>query len=561
MMWKSRITAVETPWTLLIIDDALADRAVYRRYLSQDPHQAYNVVEASYGQEGLDTCRCLKIDAILLDFQLPDLSGLQVLEVLQTHYPHIAVVMLTAHGDEQVAVCAMKAGAQDYLVKDRLRQDTLQRTIRNVVHQARLQQQLRQNQERQLLISQLALQIRQSLELSETLATAVTEIRRLLQCDRVFVYQFLEDMSGTIIAESVSTEALSILHQTVIDTYFQAHGAQDYCQGQKFILTDIDESQFEPCYLSMLKEFQVKAALVIPILIGGERQSPVRLWGLLVAHHCMAKRLWQSDEIEIMEALALQLSIAIRHAELLAKTQAALAQEKALTTFKSQIISTVSHEYNSPLSAIQLAAETLQDSLEKLDPLTREQLFDIIQSKTKHLSSLVNDMLVVNRAELSRLELRPVAIDLEKLLSDLIAESQIVGTGQHTLTLKVRGDINDFIGDYGLLKQLFGNLLTNAIKYSPEGGRVSLQIMGDASQIICHIKDEGIGIPEADQQTLFQPFNRASNVGSINGTGLGLHIVKVSAELHGGTIRLESQAGQGTCVMVFLPKAPPDYRV
>ena len=192
---------MEHSWTLLIIDDSSADRTVYRRHLLQDPYQDYNVVEASYGREGLDICHRSSVDAILLDFQLPDVSGLQVLDVVREQYPHIAVVMLTAHGDEQVAVQAMKAGAQDYLVKDQLQKDTLQHTIRNVIHQAKLQHQLRKNQEQQLLISHLALQIRQSLELTETLETAVTEVRCLLQCDRVFVCQFTDDMSGKIIAE------------------------------------------------------------------------------------------------------------------------------------------------------------------------------------------------------------------------------------------------------------------------------------------------------------------------------------------------------------------------
>jgi signal transduction histidine kinase/DNA-binding NarL/FixJ family response regulator len=546
---------MENPWTLLIIDDSSADRTVYRRYLSQDPHQTYTIVEASYGQEGLSICQRLKIDAIVLDFQLPDLTGLQVLTAIREHYPHITVVMLTAHGDEQVAVNAMKAGAQDYLVKDRLQKETLQHTVRNVIHQAQLQQQLRKNQDQQLLISQLALQIRQSLELSETLETAVTEIRRLLKCDRVFIYQFADDMSGTIIAESVADNVASVLHQTVIDTYFQEHGADDYCQGRKQLVADIYEAELDPCHVALLEEFQVKSSLVIPILIGGERQSPVKLWGLLVAHHCSRQHRWEWDEVQMMDALSVHISIAIRHAELLAQTQSALEQEKSLTAFKSQIIATVSHEYNSPLGAIQLATETLRDSYDKLDASTRELFFEIIEKKSKHLSTLVNDMLLANRAELSAISLNPIAVDLEEFLASLIAEHQLIGTKQHSLVLKVQGNLEGFTGDYELLKKLFGNLVSNAIKYSPEGGRVSILLSGESTQVVCHITDQGIGIPAADQTKLFQPFNRATNVGGITGTGLGLHIVKIAVELHGGTIRLESQEGQGTCFIVTLPKA------
>ena len=117
------------------------------------------------------------------------------------------------------------------------------------------------------------------------------------------------------------------------------------------------------------------------------------------------------------------------------------------------------------------------------------------------------------------------------------------------------------MGDRGLLRQVFGNLLSNAIKYSPEGGKVWVQLIGETSQVICHVKDEGIGIPAEDQQRLFQPFSRASNVDSIAGTGLGLHIVKVAVELHGGTINVESQHGKGTRFIVRLPKEPKGIRL
>ncbi|MEB3214387.1 MAG: ATP-binding protein [Leptolyngbyaceae bacterium] len=545
---------MKNPWTLLIVDDSSADRAIYKRYLSQDPHQSYIVVEASYGQEGLDICKELDVDAILLDLLLPDMSGLQVLGFVQQHYPQIAVVMLTAHGDEQVAVRAMKAGAQDYLVKDQLKKDTLQHTTRNVIHQAQLQHQLRKNQEQQLLISRLAFQIRQSLELEETLNTAVTEVRYLLECDRALIYQFSKDMSGTIIAESTAKDVGSVLHQTVTDTYFQTHGAEEYCQGRKMIVADIYTAGLDPCHVDLLEQFNVKASLVIPILTGGDRHTPFTLWGLLVAHQCSSERHWRADEIQVMDALSIHLSIAIRHAELLAQTQAALDQEKALTAFKSQIIATVSHEYNSPLAVIQLAVETLKEHYHSLNEATREQLMDVIEKKTKHLSTLVNDMLLANQAELSQLKLKPTAIDLKEFLSKLIEEHELMGSDRHTLSLNVRGEIEGFVGDFGLLKQLFGNLLSNAIKYSPEGGHVRILLRGDATHLTCQIKDEGIGIPQEDQKRLFQPFSRASNVRSIAGTGLGLHIVKVSTELHGGTIHLESQEGKGTCFSVSLPK-------
>jgi len=111
-----------------------------------------------------------------------------------------------------------------------------------------------------------------------------------------------------------------------------------------------------------------------------------------------------------------------------------------------------------------------------------------------------------------------------------------------------------FCGDRGLLQQIFTNLISNAIKYSPNGGTVEFNLIGKESQIIFYVQDWGIGIPMADRENLFQSFSRGSNVDTIPGTGLGLAIAKTCVELHGGNITLSSEVGRGTKVTVTLPK-------
>ncbi|MEM9092923.1 MAG: ATP-binding protein [Cyanobacteria bacterium P01_F01_bin.53] len=583
-------TKSETSKTLLIIDDSKADRTIYRRYLQQDTQQNYALSEVSCAEDGLALFDQQTFDVVLLDFQLPDMNGLDVLSLIQKQDPIAAVIMLTGHGDEKIAVSALKGGAQDYLVKDRLKKDTLQRTVRNVLSKQQLQQRLQKTEEQQQLIAQMAFQIRHSLELEKTLETAVDKVRHLLQCDRVLAYQFADDMSGQIIAESVGTGWTETLGKTVEDTFFQTEGTADYCQGRKQVVADIYHGGLNKCHVELLEQFEVKAILVVPVLMsserlgtqhlepgqlggqlgidplalaplgplepeqsGAEQAQDNRLWGLIVAHQCSAVRAWQTDEIRMLETLSIHCAIAIQHAELLAATQAALEKEKSLNTFKSQIIATVSHEYNSPLTAIQAAADLLQGHANNLDASTRTNLLDIISRKSKHMSTLVNDMLVVHRSELDEIELKPTSIDLEAFLTKLITEQQITAE-QHRLLLKTRGDIDGFIGDLGLMQQIFSNLLSNAIKYSPDGGDVKVYLIGDDKQIVCSIKDQGIGISEQDQAQLFQPFSRGSNVGAITGTGLGLKIVKTAVDLHDGTIELRSQEGKGTQIKVCLPK-------
>ena len=539
---------------LLIVDDCAEDREVYRRYLLKDSHQSYQIMEADAAKEGLDLCRKEVCEAILLDFQLPDMNGLEFLDRLKGYHSETPVIMLTAYGDEAVAVEAMKRGAQDYLVKRHLKPDVLQLAVRNVIKQSHLQRQLGKTQEHQRLIATIALRIRQSLDLQQTLDTAVTEVRQLLQCDRVVVYQFKSDMSGKIMAESVASSWPPTLGYIISIGDFQSAGGTEHILSRRHIIHNIYQAGLSQAHLNLLEHFEVKANLAEPITLSGAGEASPKLWGLIAAHQCSKVRRWQADEIDILEALSVQLAIAIQQAELLTQTQTALNKAKELNSFKSQIIATVSHEYQSPLAAILAAASTLTSHRSQLDEATQQRFLQIVEQKAKHMSNLVNDMLVVNQAELNKTQFNPVPLDLAQFLWELIHEHQATVSDRHDLMFSATGDLEGFVGDRGLLQQVFVNLLSNAVKYSPDGGVVTVRLIGEDSQVICHIQDSGIGIPPEDQENLFNSFSRGGNVGAIAGTGLGLAIVKTCIELHGGDITLTSQINQGTRMTVRVPK-------
>ncbi|HAG82483.1 MAG TPA: histidine kinase, partial [Cyanobacteria bacterium UBA12227] len=151
--------------------------------------------------------------------------------------------MITGQGDEAIAVQAIKNGAQDYLVKSNLTSAMLCRATKTIVQQTHLQGLLEQSQERQRLISAIALRIRQSLNLNEILNTTVTEVRQFLTCDRVVVYQFAPDMSGDIVAESVAPGWTPALGTTIQDTCFQTGAGENYRQGRKRAIDNIYEAE------------------------------------------------------------------------------------------------------------------------------------------------------------------------------------------------------------------------------------------------------------------------------------------------------------------------------
>ncbi|MBX2862075.1 MAG: GAF domain-containing protein [Leptolyngbyaceae cyanobacterium MAG.088] len=548
----------KTEHKILIIHSSPAKRETYRQYLQCDRHGRYRIIDADCAEHTIsDASKRKRFDAILLDLPSHHKDGWQGLAQIKAQHPETAIIVLVDQHNEHLAIQALEQGAHDYLITDQLSQEILQRTVRSNIKHLQLQNQLRTNQKRQELITALTLNIRQAHGLDQTLKTTVEGVRQLLGCDRVLAYQFSPDMSGTIIAESVQAGYPESLGQTVRDSYFQDQGAQEYCKGRIQWVDDIYTANLDPCHIQLLEKFHVRAILVTPILLQNNNKTP-HLWGLLVAHQCAHSRTWIADETKLLEVLSLHIAIAIQQSQLLDKTQAALEKAKALSAFKSKILTTISHEYNTPLTAIKAAAETLRIHSNSLSLNHRNRYLAIIEYKAKCLSVLVKDMLLANQADLDQLQLKPIDINLESLFSKLIDEHQNIETDKNHISLTSLGNIDNFVGDLGLLQQVFENLLSNAIKYSLDGGDIQLVIVGEPTQITCHINDEGMGIPEADIPHLFQVFRRGSNVGEIPGTGLGLNIVKAAVELHGGNIVVKSKQGRGTRIKVELPKQPKE---
>ncbi len=443
---------VQSQRTILIVDDSPEDRETYRRYLSRDCDRTYTFLEAESAEQGLELCHSTQVDGILLDFLLPDLDGLEFLTELQAQANkiHPPVIMLTGQGNESIAVQAMKAGAQDYLIKGRISAEELCLAVDGVIEKAQLCAQLQQSEDRlklalegtqmgiwewniptntvvwselvgtlfglpsgtciptyedvlnlvhpgdreyiqnsvaraieegtkhdvefrtvwsdgsvhwlsgkgqvyynrtgqpmrmvgsvvditqtklaeaerqqqiarELIITQIAQYIRQSLNLNRILSTTVTEVRQFLQTDRVLIFRLLSDGSGTVVSEAVSPGWTSILSTNIYDPCFTESYVESYSEGLVTTKTDIYNAGIDPCHVELLAQFQVRANLVVPILQGEN------LWGLLIAHHCSAPRQWQQEEINLLKQLATQVGIAIQQAELYQQAQNEIAERR-----------------------------------------------------------------------------------------------------------------------------------------------------------------------------------------------------------------------------------------
>ena len=231
----------------------------------------------------------------------------------------------------------------------------------------------------------------------------------------------------------------------------------------------------------------------------------------------------------------------------------ALAREKELGQLKSNFVSMVSHEFRTPLGVILSSAEILETYFDQLDPADRRDQLHSIQKSTRRMAGLMEEVLLLGMVEAGKMDFRPALLDVRGFCERLIQELQSATDGKCQIRFGPQGLPNEAFADERLLRHIFGNLLGNAVKYSPAGSTVEFELGRRGTEAACVVRDHGVGIPAPDLARLFNAFYRGDNVRGIPGTGLGLTIVKRCVELHHGTIRIESAVGQGTAVTVTLP--------
>lgn len=228
-----------------------------------------------------------------------------------------------------------------------------------------------------------------------------------------------------------------------------------------------------------------------------------------------------------------------------------ITKEYEVDVMKSELVSTVSHELRTPLSSVLGFTEMLL--MRELKPEKQKKYLETIFKEAKRLTNLINDFLDVQRIESGKQEYNMEALTINKVLIEVIETFR--HEKQHPIYLEDSANLTTVLADKDRLIQLFTNLISNAVKFSPDGGKIAIQIKNVDNQIVINVKDQGIGIPEEELSSMFTKFKRIDNSASkkIGGTGLGLAITKGIVEAHHGQISIESKENKGTTVRVAFP--------
>jgi len=368
----------QNEYKILIVDDSQSDRAAYVRYLQAEKNFSYQIIETDTLAAGLESWARNRPDLVLLDINLPDGNGLEFLEAIAQTYPapKLPVIVMTSQTDTRMLLEAMKRGASDYLFKEERNSVVFRRCVAYVINELELSRKLARSQKKQALQSQISRQIQRFSKVEDIYQTLVTEVRQFLATDRVVVYRFNPDMTGLIVAESVISPWEPSLHVQIIDNCLQENQGIAYQQGKIFAVSDIYQANLTDCHVQLLADFQVRANLVVPILLPHTVSQTNPLWGLLIAHQCSGPRNWEADEIEILQGLSVQLAIALQQSIAYEQLQNELAQRKRAESILQKLIAGISSVTGEAffVAFVQNVVETLEIPYALITELVGDQL-------------------------------------------------------------------------------------------------------------------------------------------------------------------------------------------
>jgi signal transduction histidine kinase len=513
-----RVTSANVPLQLLVAEDSEDDFEILLRELRKGGYAV--TAERVKSTTELDAALVRPWDLLISDWIMPGFGGLQVLEALTARGIDLACIIVSGTPGEEPAVEALRAGALDFLSKDRPRRivPAVQRALREAADRrtrVRVERELRYSERRFRTGFELAPEPLLSYDLDRrAIVDANAKAAALFRCSR-------DDLRSLDIA------ALSPVRQP--DGRSSADAAEHYLQrtlaGESPVFTWVFQAAGDP----------------IP--------TETRIINLATVGHNLA----QINIVDLRERLRAE---EIRRRSVDLELQNRRIQEA--NRLKSEFLANMSHELRTPLNAIIGFAELLHDGqVDPGSPTHKEFLGDILSSG-RHLLQLINDVLDLAKVEAGKLEFRPEPVELPRLVSEVVAILRTTAAHkQIRLQTQVDSSVASLTIDPARLKQVAYNYLSNALKFTPAGGSVTLRVKPNGpDQFRLEVEDTGIGIAPADLGRLFVEFQQleAGAAKRHQGTGLGLALTRRLVEAQGGSVGVKSAVGAGSTFHACLPR-------
>jgi two-component system, NtrC family, sensor kinase len=396
-------------------------------------------------------------------------------------------------------------------------------------------------------LSDVSRAVSSSLDLRQVLDAVAGHAVNLSKSDGCGVFEFMPARQAfdVVASHNLKSAFLSSIQETMIDLSKTTIG-QAAETGQSMQIPDMANAHGHP-YREFVLKAGFRSVLTVPMGSDGVTRGIV----------LFRRSPGQFDErvVNLLTALASQSKVAIENARLFSEIEDKGRQIEAANRHKSEFLASMSHELRTPLNAIIGFSEVLLDSSLTVTEEEQSQFLMDVLSSGKHLLGLINEILDLSKIEAGRMELQIEPA----LLSDILEAVQSTMwplAGKKTIDLQFESGnpIEAFPMDGARIKQILLNLVGNAVKFTPEGGRVWVRADSEDGAVRVEVGDTGPGIPPEDRERIFQEFQQAgSDAGKPQGTGLGLALAKKFVEMHGGKIWVESEVGKGSKFFFTLP--------
>ncbi|RMH69156.1 MAG: response regulator [Gemmatimonadetes bacterium] len=527
---------------ILIVDDQPANLNLLTSILTE---QGYTTRLALDGEIALRMARHQPPDIILLDILMPVMDGLMVCQKLKADpaLQAIPVIFLSAVADTSKIAKGFACGGVDYITKPFRVGEVLAR-IETHLKMSRITRDLeaknRALEQANQHLQELAQQLKQSQHEFEAIFNNAVVGIALSAPDGTF------ERANPRWLEMLGYDA-DELNQLTLDMITHEKDRETSSMYIRRVqLGELVQYRFE-------KRFVRKDGSEFwgDIAVAAITDDAGNLCHLVAALTDITRRKIAEQELKAFNA-KLEKKVVERTVEL----QHALEREKEINDLKSRFITSVSHEFRTPLTIIQTGAEILYRYKESLNPEREAQHLQSILKQVQHMNCLLEDVLNVGQIERDGWAFNPYEIRLKVFLEQFRMEYH-AGGDANRIEFHYHGTDSVAIMDEKMVRLILNNLIDNALKYSPPDRPVHVELYHRPEAVTFTVRDHGIGIPADDQKYIFTPFFRAKNVEHIQGTGVGLTIVNHAVHLHQGDIQITSELDQGTTVTVTFPQKSP----
>jgi signal transduction histidine kinase/DNA-binding response OmpR family regulator len=536
----------QKPMSLLLIQGNTEDTGL-QAVLLKDRHKAFNLIHVTRLSEAVEHLKEGSFDLVLLDLAMPDASGLETIGRLKDCAGTAPIVALTGLNDEKAGMEAMSAGAQDYLIKNRIDGTLLTRLLRHAIDRKRTETQLQHQRARQAVLHQINLAITSTLDLQSVLEILLQKVNDAFPrfATTIRLIDLKNGDLGTTACRNVDEGAWKKIAPSpaagLAKAVFEARkplAIADIINDARVQRPDFIRSNGFVSYLG------------IPLIIQDQILGALNLY-------TREKHEFSNEEVEFFNTLGAQAAMAIHNSQLYEQIKTANnALEKTLEV-KSALVGVMAHELKTPIQVIIGTANMLSAGM--CGKLTEEQEARVhkIETSADELLQLIDAALDMAQPKRERISVRGETVDVGTLLRDLASEFA-EPFAKKGVELEMREPSERILIETDRLrvKEILRNLIENARKYTAKGKvEVAAREYGDGRIEFC-VKDTGEGIKAELLPKIFELFYRIEPAieNDRSGAGLGLNIVKRLLELLSGEIQVESEVGKGTCFRVFLPR-------